>query len=399
MYIDAIKRARALRKKLVNEKKELLVAEFSDTLIGKDTSKIVDLQPIVGTEKYVLRTKVNIKEFDFFASKIEGFEYINPMIRNKTEIENFAKKQSFDFPLWFKKDKEFDLRKINYYNIPLIFQVAGCNFHNGSSIGGCNYCFVDDELNNGKKAKNKTYLSINDAFNTLVTTKEKFQEKYIKLNFLMDPRLVRISGGEPSIAFDWSLKLFEKLAKQNLGFVGSIDTNLSTGRLIDEFENEEVFEKYTLERLAELNVTFLGAIKGVDDKNLMGNVNAKTSIEEQVYSIKKMVNAKANIFFQMYNPNPNTLDDYLSMMDENIENFTLRLHIGDLKLYGPNKQRLGQIAEKKGIESEKYLTRKVNEWDRNYSKGVEILSDYIRKRHGVEYKEVVRSDVDLKVNS
>jgi hypothetical protein len=68
MATDPVERAIALRKKLFSDGK-ILAVDFTDTLQGRDTSRVVELMPIVGTQTYPFRTKVNVKEIDPLASK------------------------------------------------------------------------------------------------------------------------------------------------------------------------------------------------------------------------------------------------------------------------------------------------------------------------------------------
>ena len=65
--IDAIQRALKLRQTLLRGDK-LLVADFSETLQGKDTSRVIDLMPDVETGNYVFRAKVNVKDIDPIAA-------------------------------------------------------------------------------------------------------------------------------------------------------------------------------------------------------------------------------------------------------------------------------------------------------------------------------------------
>ena len=109
--------------------------------------------------------------------------------------------------------------------------------------------------------------------------------------------------------------------------------------------------------------------------------------------MKKFLRAGFDIYPQMYNPYPATLESYLKRLDSEIENASLRVHIGPLKSYGPTKKRLEARACNGGNGSEVQTAL----WDAQYEVGCEILEGYLKKRHGVGYKEVTRSDVSLRV--
>ncbi|MBU2577016.1 MAG: hypothetical protein KKF50_04810 [Nanoarchaeota archaeon] len=383
---DPIKRAHELRENLIWEN-ELMVVDFSDTLQGKDTSRVIDTMPNVATGEYVFRAKVNVKELDKMASAEYGKEFFDVTQHTNTEIEAFTRKQEFDFPLWYKHQPDFKMKNILDYNPPFIFQVAGCNFHDGSIGGGCSYCFVDNKSNDGVVSPGKAFLTGHDTIESMLSAREKIKTAYKEAGQDMHIRVLRASGGEPTLALDWILDMWREIGNRGLDFVGQIDSNLSTGMLVDEFERTGVYEPHTLEKLAEFPIKILTAIKGVDPHNLQENVQSYTDIAIQEHSIKKFLNAGFDIFPQMYNPDPATLRPYLEHMDDVIENFSQRIHIGPLKAYGPTIARIGESE----IEAKK------EEWDSNYKNGCEILDTHLRKRYGVGYKEVTRSDVPLKI--
>jgi len=398
MVIDSIKRAYDLRQTLKKDDK-ILVVDFSGTLQGKDTSKVIELMPNINTNEFIFRTKINTKPIDPIAAEIYRKEYFDVSQNREKDIEEIIKKDEFDFPLWFKHEKNFNMRQVLDYNSPFIIQVAGCNFHDGSSTGGCWYCFVDDKSNNGIIEGGKTFLSVKDTIESMLYARKKINEQYKKYNKDVNIKVIRTSGGEPTIVLDWILDLWNNISRQNLDFVGQIDTNLSTGAIIDDFEKKGIFEKNILEKLAEHPVKILAAIKGVDWKNLQNNVQSSATIEEQKYSLIKIIKAGLDAYIPAYNPNPNTLENYLAEMDKIIENFSLRVHIGPLKVYGPTIQRITLEARNKGINPEDLIEKYKSEWNSNYKKSCEVIDSYLRKNYNIGYKETTRSDVKLKVRS
>jgi uncharacterized Fe-S cluster-containing radical SAM superfamily protein len=398
MATDPIERAFELRKTLVQDGK-VLVADFSDTLQGKDTSRVIDLMPIKGTDKYPFRAKVNVKYIDPYAAKEYGLPFFDVRKNDDNAIEKTIRESEFDFPLWFKHNQGFKMKDAMSYNAPFILQVAGCNFHDGTSSGGCWYCFVDDESNDGRLSPKKVYLGIEETLDSMQEAREKIKSRYAEIGFENDMKVLRTSGGEPTLALDWILNLWREMKRRGLDVVGQLDSNLSTASVVDNFEKEGVYEKNTLKKLAEYPIKVLTALKGVDEPNLQSNVQSMTTLSEQERSLRKFVESGFDIYPQMYNPNPNTLGNYLSRIDSIIENFSLRIHIGPLKLYGPNSLRLNLEARRRKINPDAYIQLKREEWTSNYERGCEVLDSYLKVRYSVGYKETTRSDVRLKLRN
>jgi pyruvate-formate lyase-activating enzyme len=396
MKVDPIERALQLRKTLISDGK-VLVADFSNTMQGKDTSRILDLMPIVGTDFYPFRTKANVKELDPLGSQAYGTDFFDVSGKSDEEIEAFVRKQEFDFALWFKNENGFKMKDVDQYNLPFILQIAGCNFHDGSQSGGCRYCFVDDKSNDGLPGEGKVYLTAQQTLDSMVNARKKVKAQYAELDFDMDLKVLRTSGGEPTIALDWILNLWRAVEKRGLDVVGQLDSNLSTGHLVDDFEGQGIYELNILEKLAEYPIKVLTALKGVDERNLQANVQSTATISEQEYSLRRFIKAGFEIFPQLYNPNPRTLKAYLERMDILIDNFSLKVHIGPLTVYRPNARRLGLEARACKKDPYDFMEEKKELWASNYKRSCEVMDKYLRQRHGVGYKEVTRSDVELKL--
>ena len=120
------------------------------------------------------------------------------------------------------------------------------------------------------------------------------------------------------------------------------------------------------------------------------------ALRKYQHSISKFLRAGFDIYPQMYNPSPDTLEAYLQEMDSHIENFSLKIHIGPLKLYGPNKARITAEAIKRKVEPADLIKEMTSAWDHNYERSCEIIDTYLRERHGVGYRDTTRSDVRLK---
>jgi len=395
MRTNPIKRAEELRKTLLEQR--IYVVDFSDTLQGKDTSRVIDLMPNIATGEFVFRTKVNVKGIDPIACQEYKQDFFDISQKTDEEIEGFIRKQEFDFPLWFKHNSNFSMKRVCDYNTPFTLQVGGCNFHDGSSIGGCWYCFVDDKSNDGVRGKGKASLSAAETIDSMLSAREKIKDTYSKLGKDVDIKILRTSGGEPTIVLDWILGLWRQIGERGLDFAGQLDSNLSTGRVVDDFESRGIYEQHILEKLAEYPIKILTALKGSDEENLQSNVQSTTTMQAQEYSLKKFLKAGFDIYPQMYNPNPATLERFLANIDSKIENFSLRIHIGPLKLYGPNKKRLECEAKTLGIEPQVFIDKKKKEWDDNYARSCEVIDGYLRDAHRVGYKGVTRSDVKVRI--
>jgi|GEM_PF-981901 len=396
MKVNAIDRALELRKTLMKDGK-VLVADFSGTLQGKDTSKVIDLMPNIFTEEYVFRAKFNIKDIDPKAAEEYKVPFQDISKMTDSQVEEIIKRAEFDFPLWFKHNKGFEVKRALDYNTPFILQVGGCNFHDGTETGGCWYCFVDNKSNDGKIGKGKAWLGANETIDSMLSAIKKINEVYKKYGVDMNIKVLRTSGGEPTITLDYVLALWGEIGKRGLDFVGQIDSNLSTGSVVKRFEKEGIYEKNILEKLAKYPIKFLTAIKGTDEENLRSNVQSDTTMKEQLYSIKRIFKAGFDIYPQVYNPNPDSLWSYMEKMDRHIENFSLRAHIGPLKIYGPTTQRLTCEALRLGRVPEEFIAEKKQEWENNYNAGCEIMDLYLQENYGVGYKDTVRSDVELKL--
>jgi pyruvate-formate lyase-activating enzyme len=382
----------------------ILAVDFSNEaaqLQAKDTSKAIELMEVVSQGKqtghYLFRTKINIKEIDPLAAKAYGNDkYVDIEKMTDAEIENMLKHHYFDFPLWFKKTPGFDMKKVRDYNAPFIIQAAGCNFHDGSAQGGCWYCFVDDVSNCGKTGH---LLSVDDTIESMAVAQKKINDAYKQLDpkYDINMRVLRVSGGEPTLVLDWILDLWKKIGEKGYNWFGQIDTNLSTGHMIEHFESTGQFQKHTLEQLAQYPIKVLTAIKGVSEENLQENVQAKATTFEQMHSLKKFVKAGFDIYPQMYNPNPKELDAWLTRIDSEIENFSLRVHIGPLKMYGPTRKRLELEAKRLGEKTNDFIAAKVKSWEENFTNSCEVLDKYLVKTYNVRYKDTTRSDVEIKL--
>lgn len=395
---NPIRRALELRKTLVSDGK-ILVVDFSNNLQGIDTSKVIDRMPNVATGQHVFRAKINVKGIDPIAANSPDYKTDFFDIRERTdkEIERFIRRQEFDFPLWYKHCKGFEMRRATDYNPVFGFQVAGCNFHDGSASGGCWYCFVDDASNNGTPGIGKATLGIDETIDSALAAREKIRQQYAEAGHDLSIKVLRASGGEPTIILDWILNLWRRIAERGCDFVGQLDSNLSTASVVDHFEKEGIYEPNTLEKLAEFPVKVLAALKGCNAENLQENVQSTATMDEQLRSLKKFLTAGFDIYPALYNPDPASLKTYLERMDSIIENFSLRVHIGPLTAYGPTRKRLQIEAQRQGKDPDTFLRIATQNWKDNYERSRAIIDAHLMERYCVGYRETTRADVRLKL--
>ncbi len=391
---DPIKRAMDLRTVLKKDDK-IMVINFPETLLGKDTDDIKKF-PNVHTGEVVFRNKINVVDIDPFFAK--GYRRKFQDIRQMSEqgIEQLVRTAEFDFPLWFKHRPGFDMRKIMDYNPGFIAEVAGCNF-NGGKGGGCRYCYNDDKSNEGCFGKDKALLSADAHLDSMLAARERMRRIYAEKGFDLNLRVLRLSGGEPTLVLDYLLDLLRKAESRGLALDYHLDTNLSTGSVIDALERDAVYEKDILNKLAKYDIKVLAAIKGTDDANIQDNTRTSTTIADQKYSIAKFLNAGFDLFFQMYNPNPESLRQYLEDMDSMVENFALRLHIGQLHTQAATADRIDLEAKANNVDPAYFRNSAEQKWKRNYEASIPILEEYLTERYGVQYKQLTRSDVPIQL--
>ena len=419
--VDCLKRGIQLISALqrINEsgQREILVTDFSDTLQGKDTSKVVDLM----TDKHgraCFRVKYNVKSIDPLAGKVYQEEYFDCATHTAEEIEAHVRMQEFDFPLWYKHHPSFEMRRINDFNVPFIVQVAGCNFHDGGPTDGCRFCFVDQASNDGKPGAGKAWLSAEDCLDAFLMARERLRQHYLQeTGFDLNLRVLRISGGEPTLVLPWIVDLWHLIESRGLDreIVCQVDTNLST--LSDDFlrsmdmsfsgavglgflhslEHQwfKSFEE-NLRILAGYGVKFLAGMKGCDSANVASNTQSNQTLMAQLQSLRRLVDFGLDVYPQMYNPNPATLSLFLEFVDNFLlRNFSKRLHIGPLKLYGPNRERLMREAEELHIERQRYVVGQEMQWQQAFQASEIVMDEYLQSRYRCSYKRTTRSDVAL----
>jgi uncharacterized Fe-S cluster-containing radical SAM superfamily protein len=378
---DPFKRGLFLRKKLVKDNKVLCV-DFAGTLQEKDITK--DLIKDIEAARYTYRCQINIKDFDpeIRASKgLPPFDFFD----EKAIFDAINADTNFDIPLWFLRKAGDELKNIALYDLPLIYQIMGCNFHDGAKTGGCLQCFVDDK-SNVPNQKRGIWLSAENVVYTFET-----------VNKSQGIKVIRVSGGEPTLILDHILAVCEKLARRShpQPVLLQFDTNLSTGRLMEYFEQERIFVPNILEEIAGYDPGVLVSIKGTTDQNLRENTQSAMTIDDQIYALKMFVKAGIDIYPFIYNPDASHLKEFMEKMESIFENFLLKSRVFMTKIYSPTKERIANMAAKKGIDPDQLLGLYAEDWTANYYRSCEILNEMLMERYGLAYKSYERCGIKI----
>ncbi len=377
--VDPFKRGIFLRKKLVRDGK-ILCVDFAGTLQEKDIHK--DLIKDIEAGKYTFRCKINIKDFDPEIRSEKGllpFDFSDA----KKIMDTLNADTNFDIPLWFLRKAGDELKNIILYDLPFIYQVMGCNFCSGAKTSGCVQCFVDNK-SNVPDPKRGVWLSADNVVDTFESIKKS-----------QGIRVLRTSGGEPTLVLDHILEVCEKLSRKEPLVLLQFDTNLSTAKLINYFEDEGIFHNFILARIADFNPGVLVSIKGTTDGNLQMNTGSSMTIADQIEALKMFVEAGIDIYPSMYNPDVNHLRRYMEMMEKIFENFLIKTRVFPTKIYGPTKERLENIAKQEGMEPEVVLNYFSRQWDTGFHRACEILNQMLYERYGIHYKEVERPGIKI----
>lgn len=333
-----------------------------------------------GTGTFPYRCKVNTKGFDPELRAAKGLPPFNFKDRQAVLDEM---KNEFDISHWFLAKAGDLLENIFTYDMPMIYQVKGCNFHQGGEIDGCVPCYVDNESNSGNPDKG-VYLSVKNIV-------DSFQ----RMNKERGTKVIRTSGGEPTLVLEHLLALYKELESRGVKpILAQFDTNLSTGHLIDHLEKEGILEKNILGKIAEYDPKLLVAFKGTSDESIRQNIQAVCSVEEQTYSLKKIVEAGLDVYPYIYNPDPETFEGFIGKLQETFPNILPRIHIGLLKMYSPTKQRITLLAQKYNKDPNQLITYYEQMWKANYDASCKIMDTLCQKQCGVHYKEIPRVETE-----
>jgi pyruvate-formate lyase-activating enzyme len=355
------------------------LANFEGSTQQKDIEKSTDL----------INNFFRIKE-DVKVWKDQNFNWQN----REAIIQAMADR--FDMPSWalyrLKGKKELS-EELKNYNDVFIYQLKGCNLH-------CPYCYVDDKLKNGRYDSSSRFFSIREILKIFYGERErrklllKKQSIDERGKIILPLNRIRPSGGEPTLVIEQWLILLRELENDCLDKEVHVqsDTNLTTGHFIEFLEENGKVEKDILKQIAGFrNFSLLASFKGTDLKNYSENTGTPISLaerllEEAIYSFKKYMDSGIDIYPFFYNPNPETLEEYLLKLNENCGKEIYRKSwVFPLKTYDVTKERLQKEAKRKGIDEKAYVSNCEEIWKSNFEKCEEIM-----RRINPEYKKILR---------
>lgn len=353
----------------------ILLANFSNSEQKKD---IEYRTPVI---EDFFRTKIDVKDWrdkQDYRKDSKDFDW-----SNKEAIMN-SMASNFDMPSWayyhLENKKELD-EGLNKYCEPFIYQLKACNIH-------CPYCFVDDFNKNGKFDNGARFFSIPE----IVDEFEKEREKRVKEDLNHVCR-IRASGGEPTVVPEQWLAMLQEIEKRNLGdkIHFHSDTNLTTGYFLDELEEKGEIEKNIFEKIGQYkNFGLLCSFKGTDVKNFVKNTRANANPEyfyNIFHSFEKFVKAGIDAYPFFYNPNPETLENFLEELARKFGDAVyLKTWVFPLKMYEPVRARLGEKA-----------SAYEREWSDNFKMAEEKMREILQRKFGVNYKKSLRAGIKLEV--
>ncbi len=392
MGVDPVKWGKHLREKLVrtnpeNNKRELCVVDFDKTDQKGDITMPIMEDIVTGDNVY--RAKVNSKDMD---KEIAVIKTIPPIDTDNPKQVRDSLNKSFDIIDWFRVQQGYPIQMMNDFNFNFIFQGVGCNFHLGDEYGGCLFCFVDNKSNSGQ-LEFGSFVSADSVLSSFEYHMDKFREAG------RDLRHIRSSGGEPTLWMDFNLELAELIRQEHGIKVGlQLDTNLTSGALVRELEVTGQYPTHVWERIAEYKPKILSCFKGTDDFGVQSLVQAKLSLEDQIFAFKDIVNSGVDIYPYIINPDPATVREFVEKMDYQIDGFLPKLHFLEIKMYTPTINRIKHNAQALKMNPDKAVEAFRKHWANNYEHSIEIVNDCLHGNYGVLYQDIPRTGIDLWVN-
>lgn len=261
--IDPIKKAEILREKMMKDGK-YLITKFD--IQEQNTGKVLDAY---------FRYKNYIDNKEWFSASLK--DIWSPKFLGLTQnfwsvpIEQ-TKKLEFQNPPYsaaYRLDK--DPRE---YNKVFTIQLSGCDYD-------CNYCYVPRE-SNVANIKFGKYFSVKEIVNYFLSAAEKSKEPI---------KVMRISGGNPTIIPEIILDIYNEIRNQNLNIYLWIDTNLSSLKYLEDLKSD--FEKI----LVQKNIGVVGCFKGTCNEDFSLITGAEPHhYEKQFETAKWFLNRGADFY-------------------------------------------------------------------------------------------------------
>lgn len=139
-----------------------------------------------------------------------------------------------------------------HYSKVFTIQVAGCDFD-------CNYCYVPKQINVANPNLGK-FFSAKEIIGHFLSAKERSKEPM---------KVVRISGGNPTIIPEIIIDVYNEIKNQDLGVYLWVDSNLSTIKYLENLEGN------LKNILNQKNVGVVGCFKGTCEEDFTLLTGAK----------------------------------------------------------------------------------------------------------------------------
>jgi len=368
----------------------LKCVDFAGTMQEVDILKRTDMPVDKRTGKYPYRFKIDNKILDTEERARNGlrpFDFSDEI----TVIKKLGEKYNFDVTLCALRKSGDSITKLPDYDRPLIFQGKGCNLHDWTETGGCVYCYVDADSNNPIAFGNSVWLTVDDILDTAEALREDASIRSGK-----ELHRIRHSGGETTTELDFTLEIAKGIEERGLEKLYlQFDTNLSTGKFIEKMIARGVYQGDILRQLAGYDVFVYAAFKGTSNQNIRNNTQAKLTVDDQIYSFGKLIDAGLDVYPCIYNPDWQHLGEFVDKLDENFTNASTRLRVEGLKWeYGPTICRLRAIADSRNMSLEEITEEYKRNEEENYNKGEELMRTHLQKS-GLAYKEIDRTQYPI----
>lgn len=392
--IDPTKQAMRKREaavRYVDGKTQVFCVNFAGTIQEYDITKRVGLEKDYSTGTYPYRFKVDNKVLDSNerkVNKLPEFDFSD----EKAILKAVGKKHSFDMPLWFVRKAGDSISNILKYDKPLIFQSKGCNLHDWTAEGGCTYCYVEDTSNDPTNTQHSVWLG---ADNILDTVERLRQDSTTRGN--LDMHRIRHSGGEPTVELDLTLDIMKGIEQRGLdNLYSQFDTNLSTGKFIDQMIKEGKYPKDILEQLAAYGVCVYAAFKGSSNENIEHNTQASLTVDDQIETLGRLVDAGLEVYPCIYNPDWKTFPGFLDKLESNFKDASKMLRVEAITWrYKATQKRIECMAAMNGVTAEEMLQQYEEEEKENYDKCEEIMQFRLMNQYALPYKRFDRTQFKI----
>jgi uncharacterized Fe-S cluster-containing radical SAM superfamily protein len=233
-----------------------------------------------------------------------------------------------------------------------VFQIAACNCR-------CWYCYVDYELLSASK-KRAEYKSTDDLLDLFLQEKDC-------------PNIIDLSGGEPDIVPEWSVRMMESLIRRNLHdkYYLWLDDNLTSYFAWDYLKDSdfELMRNYK-------NFGRVGCFKGFSPESFHENTQTQPEIlKRQIDIMSKWVNLGLDMYgyITLTTSNlvgmRNSLKEFMDAIQKNIHpSFLLRIIPLKIISFTPNKNKMTEWKQRSLVNQFEVLSVWKDELQDRYSK-------------------------------